>query len=257
MADLPDFQKKQYAFAAHIRDPDHVPAPEGIEDRRMGVYRHLFFNNLRNLLGGMFPVLRKILTSARWDTLIRQFMQQHQSATPYFLQLPEEFVNFLQNEYEPKDDDLPFLTELAHYEYIEIALSISEAANDLDGVDPDGDLVSGVPVKSELCWTYAYRYPVHRIAVDFLPDKPSDAAVFLAVYRDSNDKVRFLELNAVTAGLLDAIENNHAGRTGEQLLRTLATDINYPDASALLAHGTVALEELRQLEILTGARHPA
>ena len=58
MADMPDFQRKQYEFAAHIRDPDRVPAPKGIEDRRMGVYRHLFFNNLRNLLGGMFRYSR-------------------------------------------------------------------------------------------------------------------------------------------------------------------------------------------------------
>ena len=257
MADMPDFQKKQYEFAAHIRDPEHVPAPEGIEDRRMGVYRHLFFNNLRNLLGGMFPVLRKIQTDAKWDALIRQFMQVHQSVTPYFLQLPQEFVNFLQDEYVLQDDDFPFLPELAHYEYIEIALSISEAVNDLDGVDPDGDLVSGVPVKSELCWCYAYHYPVHRISLEFLPDAPAEAPVFLAVYRGSDDKVRFLELNAITAGLLEAIENNDTRQTGEQLLRALAAHINYPDADALLQHGTAALQELRQLEILTGARPPA
>ena len=156
-----------------------------------------------------------------------------------------------------QDDDFLFLTELAHYEYIEIALSISEASNDLDGVDPNGDPVSGVPVKSVLCWTYAYHYPVHRIAVNFLPDAPSEAPVFLAVYRDSDDKVRFLELNAVTAGLLEAIEENAAGRTGEQLLRTLAADINYPDADALLQHGTTAMHDLLQLEILTGTRQPA
>jgi hypothetical protein len=205
----------------------------------------------------MFPVLRKILSDNRWDSLIRQFMQRHRSVTPYFLQLPQEFVDFLQSEYEPQDDDFPFLSELAHYEYIEIALSISEAVDDLDGVNPNGNLVRGVPVKSELCWTYAYHYPVHRIAADFLPGEPSGTTVFLAVYRDSDDKVRFLELNAVTAGLLDAIENNDAGRTGEQLLRALAADINYPDASALLTHGAAALEELRQLGILTGARQAA
>jgi len=53
MAELPEFQKKQYAFAAHIRDPENVPAPEGIEDRRMAIYRELFFNNIRNLLANM------------------------------------------------------------------------------------------------------------------------------------------------------------------------------------------------------------
>ena len=57
MAKRPEFQEKQFAFAAHIRDPKHVPAPDDIEDRRMAVYRDLFFNNLKSLLSNMFPVL--------------------------------------------------------------------------------------------------------------------------------------------------------------------------------------------------------
>ena len=120
-----DFQAKQYAFAAHIRDPEHRPAPEGIEDRRMAIYTKLFFNNLRSLLATFFPVLRKLHDDDHWARFIRGFMQQHTAKTPYFLQLPEEFLDFLRNEYEPQDDDHPFLTELAHYEYIELALSVS------------------------------------------------------------------------------------------------------------------------------------
>ena len=60
MVDRPEFQEKQYAFAAHIRDPEHVAAPEGVEDRRMAIYRELFFNNLKNLLSSTFPLLKKL-----------------------------------------------------------------------------------------------------------------------------------------------------------------------------------------------------
>ena len=98
MAEHHDFQDKQYAFAAHLRDPAHAPAPEGIEDRRLAIYRSLFFNNLYNLLGTMFPVLKKIHSDDRWRYMIRQFMKHHKSETPYFLQLPEEFLAFLQQE---------------------------------------------------------------------------------------------------------------------------------------------------------------
>ena len=169
MVERPDFQKKQYAFAAHIRDPKHVAAPEGVEDRRMAIYRELFFNNLKNLLSGTYPVLKKLHSDDKWRRIIRKFMQQHQAQTPYFLELPAEFLNFLQNEYVLEADDFPFLLELAHYEYIELALSISEEANNLDGVDPDGDLLTGIPVKSVLTWVYAYQYPVHRISTRSRP----------------------------------------------------------------------------------------
>lgn len=249
-----DFQDKQYAFAAHIRDPENTLAPEGIEDRRMDIYRTLFFNNLYNLLGTFFPVMRKIHTDKQWNHFIREFMKVHRAKTPYFLELPEEFLAFLQNEYAAGDDDFVFLNELAHYEYAELALSVSEAENDLDGVDPEGDLLAGVPSKSTLAWAFAYHYPVHRISKEFLPDEPQEQPVYLAIFRRSNDKVRFLELNAVTAALLDAIENNSENLSGDALLRKLAATINYPDVDALVRHGSEALEEMRQLEIITGAR---
>ncbi len=254
MADRPKFQQQQYAFAAHIRDPQKAPAPDGIEDRRMAIYRELFFNNLKSLLSNMFPVLKKLHSDQHWRRLVRKFMQQHQAHTPYFLQLPAEFLDFLQNEYELEPGDFPFLVELAHYEYIELALSVSEEANDMAGVDDEGDLLAGIPVKSALAWAFAYQYPVHRISSDFLPDAPAEHPVYLAVYRGSDDKVGFLELNAVTAGLLNAIEENEAGLTGEQLLRKLAADIGYSDVDAFVEHGASALGEMRSLEILIGAR---
>ncbi|MBT8092808.1 MAG: putative DNA-binding domain-containing protein [Gammaproteobacteria bacterium] len=254
MADKRAFQDQQYAFAAHLRDPEHVAAPAGIEDRRMAIYRKLFFNNLNNLLATMFPVLRKIHSDARWRRMIRLFMQQHKAETPYFLQLPEEFLLFLQNEFKPDEHDYAFLTELAHYEYAELALAVSTEENDLADVDPDGDLLSNAPVKSKLVWAYAYHYPVHRISPDYLPDSPAEQPVYLAVYRRSDDKVRFLELSAVTAALLDAIDNNDDNRSGEELLRELAETIHYPDVEALTGHGATALEEMRQLEIILGVR---
>ncbi len=254
MVEERSFQDKQYEFAAHIRDPEHRPAPEGIEDRRMAIYRELFFNNLRNLLGKTFPVLRKLHDDEHWDRFIRQFMQVHQAKTPYFLELPEEFLNFLRNEYEHQVDDFQFLVELAHYEYIELALSIATESNNLEEVDPDGDLLANIPVKSVLTWVYAYQYPVHRISSDFLPTQPDDQPVYLAVYRKTDDKVGFLELNPVTAGLLNAIEENEAGRTGEELLREIAASINYLNVDAFIQHGAATLKEMRHLEILTGTR---
>ncbi len=254
MAEQRDFQDKQYSFAAHIRDPNNTVAPVGVEDRRMAIYRDLFFNNLINLLGTFFPVLRKIHSKERWRHFVREFMKVHRAKTPYFLEVPEEFLAFLQNEYSVQDDDYPFLTELAHYEYADLALRVSTDENDLTGVDPDGDLLTATPVKSNLAWSFAYHYPVHRISKDFLPKEPAEQPAYLAIYRRSDDKVSFLELNAVSAALLEAVEGNEASLTGEALLREIAVKIHYPDVEALIKHGADALKEMRQLEVLIGTR---
>ncbi|MEJ2258302.1 MAG: putative DNA-binding domain-containing protein [Woeseiaceae bacterium] len=251
--DSSTFRKRQYAFAAHIRDPENVPAPDDIEARRMAVYRDLFFNNLFSLLGTFFPVLRRIHDDTQWRRFIRGFMRQHEAQTPYFLQLPEEFLAYLQNEFEPAADDFPFLIELAHYEYAELELSVADAQNDPGEIDPDGDLLEGVPVKSCLAKAYAYQFPVHRISPDFLPREPAAQPVYLALYRDDDDEIGFLELNGVTAALLDAIGSNET-MSGRMLLSRLADRIGYPDVDALVHHGAAALEDMRDRGILVGTR---
>jgi len=253
VAEIPDFQRKQYAFAAHIRDPERNPAPAGVEERRMAIYRDLFFNNLHNLLGGTFPVLKKLHSKVRFRHLVREFMIHHEAETPYFLQIPGEFVAFLQNEYEAQPDDFPFLLELAHYEWVELALSISQESNDHLHVDPGGDLLEGVPQKSALAWSFTYRFPVHRISPAFLPQEPGAAPTNLAICRKADDSVEFLELNPVTSRLLDLIEANE-NDNGRELLRRLAAEINYPDTASLIEHGALAMEQMRAAEILLGVK---
>jgi hypothetical protein len=53
---------------------------------------------------------------------------------------------------------------------------------------------------------------------------------------------------------LNALEENVANLTGEELLREIATEINYLNVDAFIKHGAEALNEMRQLEILTGTR---
>lgn len=248
-----DFQKKQFLFAAHIRDPDNCPAPAGIEDRRLAIYRELFFNNLQTLLSSTFPVLKKIHNPGKWRGLVREFMVRHRAHTPYFLEIPREFLEFLEREHEPAADDFPFLLELAHYEWVEVALSVATTTNDLSAIDPDGDLLDGVPVKSALAWPLTYRFPVHRISGGFLPSEPGSQPTCLVIYRKPDFGLGFMELNPVTAKLLERIAADENAATGREILAGLADEIHF-DPAALMQHGLDALVELRDSDILLGTR---
>ena len=251
MADRQDFREIQYAFAKHIRDPAHNPAPVDAEDRRLAIYRELFFNNLRNLISQTFPVLKKLHSKEKWASFIRQFMIRHEAQTPYFLEIPKEFVDFLQHEYETEADDYPFLVELAHYEWAELALSVSEEENDLESVEANGDLLDGVPVKSKLAWLYSYQYPVHRISTDFVPAEAGAQPTCLAICRKADDDMDFMELNPVMARLLEMVGENDS-KSGRQLLEELAADIDFPDTEKFIAHGADALQQMRDAEIIIG-----
>ncbi len=248
------FQQLQHAFAAHIRDPDSQPAPDGIEDRRMTIYRDLFFNNLVKLLAGTFPVLSKIMGDERWRVLIRKYFSTHRSQTPYFLEIPKDFLNYLQDEHAASNDDPPFMNELAHYEWVELALQIDTKEFDLSGVDPGGDLMAGRPVLSPLAWVLAYDYQVHQISPANQPQRPAEQSTFLVVYRNRDDRVSFMEINAITARLLELLQDDTSNATGSELLVQIASAINHPDAQVVSDGGKDILADLRGKDIILGTK---
>ena len=253
MLSMPEFTRVQTVFAANIRDPENNPAPKDVEDRRMQIYRELFYNNVEGFISGTFPVLRQIYNEADWHALVHEYFSRHRSRTPLFHEIPREFLNWLENERGSNPADPPFLFELAHYEWVELALSIAEPASDRTQVDPDGDLLKGVPVLSPLAWHLAYRYPVHRIGPDYQPQQPGALPTFLVVYRDRDDQVGFLEINAVTKRLLELIDAD-TNRTGTELLGCIATEMSHPQPGVVIRGGTEIMESLRQKQILTGTR---
>jgi len=255
MAERQNFKALQRAFAAHIRDPQNSPPPEDIEDRRMAIYRDLFFNNVVSLLAGTFPVLCRILGEDDWRRLVRDYFSVHRSHTPYFLEMPQEFLHYLQNERERQERDPDWLLELAHYEWVELALAISEQEPDWDAIDRDGDLLGQRPVLSPLAWPLSYRYPVHRIGPQFQPSAAPEAATYLIVYRDPDDKVGFMEINIVTARLLELLQHDDQ-RDGAELLAQIADELDQSDDEQFREAGRQALVELRDRHILLGTQRP-
>ncbi|MEK6596470.1 MAG: DNA-binding domain-containing protein, partial [Pseudomonadota bacterium] len=76
-ADRPGFVHQQYAFAAHIRNPEKNPRPEDIEERRMKIYRELFYNNVEDFMANTYPVLRQITPDDRWHAMMRDYFANH------------------------------------------------------------------------------------------------------------------------------------------------------------------------------------
>ena len=56
------FKDVQYQFTGYIRDPENNDKPEGIEQRRLNVYRDLFYNNIEGFISSCFPVLKSLMS---------------------------------------------------------------------------------------------------------------------------------------------------------------------------------------------------
>ena len=241
----PKFQQVQLAFAAHIRDPENHPAPADVQPARMQIYRELFFNNVESFIAAGFPVLRAILDDNHWQALIQDFFARHRSQTPYFSGIPEEFLAYLQDERGVRAEDPSFLLELAHYEWVEMALAIADGEPPTAGTALFDDPLAQTIVLSELAWPLAYRFPVHQIGRSFQPTEPPAEPTCLAVYRDREDQVRFLELNPVTYRLLQILQE-HGPCLAMDCLNQINQELAHSNPDAVLAHGAGILRELAQ-----------
>jgi len=253
------FIETQYKFAAHIRDPNKNPKPDDVEDRRMAIYRDLFFNNVAGFLESSFPVLKLVIDDIDknyWNTLARSFYSTHRCQSPLFLEISKEFLQYLEHEHKKTELDPAFMYELAHYEWVELALSIAEDTLDYTKIDPNGDLLKKSPVISPVAWPLAYHFPVHQIGPHFQPKEPGAQTTFLVVYRDRKDQIGFLEINAVTARLLELIaELADQTITGYEILETIAKELGHDDISAIVSAGTKILNDMHAAGVLLGTHH--
>jgi hypothetical protein len=234
-----ELARLQKSFAAHIRNPQSVAAPEGIEDRRMGIYRELFFNNICNLLAANFPVLKTLYSADAWTVLCREFYSEYRCHTPLFPEIPREFLKYLQDHRQQRQSDL--------------ALTLDETEIDSIEFDPDGDLLTGIPVLSPLALPLSYHYPVHRIRADYQPQSKTDNPTHLLVWRQQDYKVKFMELNQMSLLLLNEIQQKPE-RTGLEMLTDIARIINHPRVKVVVDGGSALLNELRTKQVILGTR---
>ncbi len=238
-----DFQQYQLAFTAHIRNPTLHKKPAKVNAQRMAVYRDAVFHNIFESVSVCFPVSQRVLGKRAWHRLIRNFVVNHQAASPIFREIPKQFVDFL----ESFADAPPYLLALAHYEWVELAVSALETSTIT--TSKTANLIDETPVLAAASMLLQYQYPVHKISASYKPTSPEPT--YLLVFRNSTYDVKFIELNPMTHRLLSLIDKDKL--TGRQALTTLATEINHPDIEAIVQFGKSILKDLAEQEAIIGS----
>ena len=242
-----EFQRYQLEFTAHIRNPSANKKPAQVDDARMAVYREIVFNNILNSVTTCFPVCVQVLGKSDWEKLVRQFFAKHQATTPIFREIPQQFLQFLNTA-----GHLPaYFQQLAHYEWVELAVNTKNTMP-LDpplNLSKNTDLLNEKPILAPAHMLLEYDYAVHKISKR---NKTKIAEkTYLLVFRNSEFKVKFIELNSTTYQLLRLLKENNM--LGKQALVRLAEDIKHPDADAVIQFGAEILRDLAKQGVIIGS----
>ncbi|MFL9000841.1 DUF2063 domain-containing protein [Pseudomonas azerbaijanorientalis] len=235
--------QQQTTMGLYLRDPEHNAPPTEMEPARAQVYRDLVFANLSSLLSGTFPVLVKVLGDEHWRSLVRIFLRDYRARTPKFGEIAQEFVEFLASEPLALADGSwpPFMVELAHYEWVEMALQQSDAEPVAAG---DATLLLDRPLQvSPLAWPLAYAWPVQRVGPDYQPDVLPAQPTLLLVRRAEDWGVKFSELSPLAWRLL-LLVGEYPELTGLELLQGLAVEAGAVGSSEFLEGGLVLLRQM-------------
>ncbi|HEL4831458.1 TPA: putative DNA-binding domain-containing protein [Stenotrophomonas maltophilia] len=193
----------QRRWADHVRDPS-MPAPDGVEARRLAVYRRLCIDSLDTLLAGSLPRLQHQLGMPRWRETVEHYYASHTCRTPLFPRIAGEFAAWL-----AMQDALAlpaWVAELAHYESTQQSLHIEAraAGRPLQRVPVDSDVLAVSPLVRVL----GYQWPVH--VDEDLERVLSTAPTLLVIQRLADFSLQVEELSPLAYALLSVFGDDGA-----------------------------------------------
>lgn len=210
--------KPLFLVQQQLADAVRYPRRQTVLDiapERLAVYRELVLNNVSTFIRSTFPVLRQICGDELFDLKISTFFRQSQLDSPYFIEIPQFFLEWISEH----DDGLPsFATELAHYEWLELDLfrRTGTAEFNTDQLLTDPTDTSRIKL-SALLEVVAYQYPVHQLSVHYQPTEPPEQPTFLALYRGQDDHVHFMQLTALSAATMQMLMEQQDCTTDEAI----------------------------------------
>ena len=252
---IPGFQQYQHQFVDYLRNKKELSKSLPEESR---IYAELYYSTVESCLHMCFPICSELLGEESWQQLMQCFIKEHRCQSPLYREIPNEFISYLLTN-KPVMILPEFINDLTHYEWMELILETAEENSTPTLFPQKITLLKSVPILNPVLHIVQYRYPVQDItASDTLwknwrmrTEPYVQTSTILAGFRDSQEQVKFVELNPVTARLIEILKNNT--RNQEHVLLQLSDEIQYSDPKQFLEFGRDMLKQLSEQHIIIGA----
>ena len=224
------FIEIQHDLAEHIRNGQHNAK---FEQRRLAIYQELFFNNIEGFCANAFPVLKSILEDDVWKSWVRLFLVEAQNHSPFFVDIAEQFLGFLSEKAQEQEHNSfynktfeplassPWLLELAHYEWVELHISVQEppvlSNNCTEFLSSRAPLETFNFSLAPSAMPLAYQFPVQSISptnyMDVTPELTTLIVHQVLAHERSEDSVdvspniAFVKTDVLTIHLLSFIQS--------------------------------------------------
>lgn len=240
-------------LSAHLRDPAQQPCPDNFDFAAAKLYRELLVGNFDAALRACFPLWIKSMGDTQYDYWRDSFIAEHACRSPLFRQIPDEFLAYLTTHQNALVAILPYALELAHFEWLELALGVAEADLIPHPTEAQGDPWRCEAVLNPVHALVQYQYPVQRLAHATWIDPPDlePQTTSLLVYRDPQNTVQVIELDDLGLRILATL--GAAPTSGQNILAQWQEDgLLVENANAVGESIRDFLQRMLQMGVLLG-----
>lgn len=174
----------QAALAEAIRNPEQ-PIPNQIDSKRLTIYRRLIRNNLRQFIDRCFSESLTFLETEHWEALQQKFLAEAYPESPYFNDIPIQFLQYLQTHHAALN--LPeSILALMDFEATQLQAEIEQTEHSVHEWHEQTPLTWS---KSAFLKQYNYDF----LSSDFaeIVNQPD----YILVWRNREDEVCYQQLN--------------------------------------------------------------
>ena len=178
---------------------------------RFQTYRNHISYGILGGISSCFPVIKSLVSDKEWTELLNNFYLKRLTRSPIARQVFGEFSLYLQKYRGPLLKKLPYLKELAEYEYLDLKIFFEkdlETPSLLQDLPSNPyEILSWKPILNPHIATRLYQWPVHRICKEYYkPSRIKKGRYGLIVYRDPDTlKARFVEANTPMIKLVESL----------------------------------------------------
>jgi hypothetical protein len=220
--------------------------------QRLALYRRLVRHNVVDVVARMLPRTRARLERAvagEFDRSFDAFLAAPSPRTHYLRDVPAEFLAWASPRWRRHEASPRYLADLAAHELVHFAVAAAPGAREprpLDEVALDRPLVFSDSVRLA-----RYAFAVHELPAEVDDtSEPAERDVALLAYRDDEHDVRFLELTALAAAIVERLV---AGDLLGHAVERACSDRLVATTSEVLTETARLLANLGERGVLLGA----
>lgn len=241
-----DTEHIQHSLADYCKSGELIEI-QGAKTDRLHNYRRLIYNIIDDAIESAYPIAKSYINEVHWETMIDEFILEHKCQHPQIMRMPGEFIDFIEEKGYSKKYNLPFLSDLLNFEWVEVIVHTMKDVK-IQEFNTKGDFSNSRLVFSPYIELLQLEYPIHQLRKTDIESAKGN--YFILVYRQENGTVQYLELNQLTFFIVSTMTEDNCSL--KDAIEPFTNDLEAETKNNFILNAQQFLINLQEIDVVKG-----